>query len=334
MKNRFALILALIAVFLSLNAVVLAGDPSQDEPQPTWVPPISTTGEKQLTYINDLQGTILDPPRTVQDFTLPSTTGEDFTFSDYGGKLMLVYFGYMTCPDVCPTTLADMMRAYREIGEPEDVQVVFISIDPERDTLDRMAKYVGAFHLNFIGVRPESEAQVQALTQDFGVTYQRREVDSAVEYLMDHSATVFLVGPDGRILTQYPFGVAYTEMAHDLDVLKNFLLAPEAYILPEEQEITSDPQREFRIVIPAGTGDQISMGQDPGVIPLKIELTLGEKDVLVLENQDHADFLVGGIWVAPHETVRKQFYEPQTFIGLCTVTVGRDLVEITISEPE
>jgi hypothetical protein len=95
----------------------------------------------------------------------------------------------------------------------------------------------------------------------------------------------------------------------------------------------NDPDREYRIVIPVGTGAQIMMGEDPGIIPLRIELTIGERDVLVLENNDVSDYLVGGIWVAPYETVSKQFYEPQSFVGLCTVTVGRDLVEIIVSEP-
>ncbi|HLA44268.1 MAG TPA: hypothetical protein VJZ27_12570 [Aggregatilineales bacterium] len=76
------------------------------------------------------------------------------------------------------------------------------------------------------------------------------------------------------------------------------------------------------------------MGNDPGIIPLEINLTIGEQDILVLENHDNLDYLVGGIWVAPYETVSRQFYEPQTFVGLCTVTVGRDLVEIIVSEPE
>lgn len=287
-----------------------------------------------LTYIDRLQGSVTYPPRQVMDFTVPSTTGEPFTLSEHRGKLIMLYFGYMTCPDVCPATLVDMMRAYREAGEPKDeVTVLFITIDPERDSLDVMSRYLGAFHSDFIGLRPESQEQLDAMMESFGIIAEKRIVeDSALGYLMDHSATVYLLGPDGRMITQFPFGVPYSEITNDLNVLMAYTVAPEKFaggrVVTE-----SDPAREYRIVIPEGTFSQIMMGTDPGIIPLKIELTLGEKDVLVLENHDNADYLVGGIWVAPYETVRKQFYQPQSFIGLCTVTVGRDLVEIIISEP-
>lgn len=320
--------------FLLLPALVWADDPPSDEPTPAWQPPISLSGERLVTYTNDLQGSVVSPPREIDDFTAPSTKG-DYAFSEQGGKIQLMYFGYMTCPDVCPTTLAEMLRAYRDVGEPsEQVNVVFVTIDPERDTLDRMSIYMSAFNEDFIGVRPESPEQLASMMADFGVIAERREVDSALEYLMDHSATVFLVAPDGRIVAQYPYGVPYTEMSNDLEVLMYFSSNDDTsrgQLMGEVAEL--DPAREYRIVIPEGTGTQIAMGEDPGIIPLEINLTLGEKDILVLENHDVQDYLVGGIWVAPFETVRKQFYEPQTFVGLCTVTVGRDLVEIIVSEP-
>lgn len=300
-----------------------------------FTPIIPYDGSISLSYREELQGSVIYPPRTVMDFTLPSTTGEPFTLSDHRGKLVMLYFGYLTCPDVCPTTMADMLRAYRDAGEPSDrVTVVFVTIDPERDTMEYMTRYVNAFHKDFIGVTPENQEQLDQLLASYGVTATRREVDSATKYLIDHSAAVLMIAPDGRMVEQFPFGVSYTEIAHDLEVLMEYML----YDWDVEQVIgevtTPDPAREYRIVIPDGTYYQIQMGQDPGVIPLEINLTLGEKDILVLENHDNADYLVGGIWVAPNETVSKQFYAPQTFVGLCTVTVGRDLIEIIVSEPD
>ena len=307
------------------------------EVEAEWQPPISIKGNLSLTYADELLGTVISPPRELADFTLPSSDGDDYTLSEHAGKIQLVYFGYMTCPDVCPATLADILRAYRDVGEPvEDVEVLFITIDPERDTLERLETYTSAFHEDFIGLRPTSQEQLDALMQNIGVIAERREVDSVLEYLMDHSATVFMVSPDGRLLAQYPFGVPYTEIANDVQVMMNYT-APtgEAGRISIGSEPTiEDPDREYRIVIPEGTGSEIMMGDDPGIIPLKIELTLGERDVLVLENNDVSDYLVGGIWVAPFETVSKQFYEAQSFVGLCTVTVGRDLVEIIVSEPQ
>jgi protein SCO1/2 len=328
-------VIVLIVLVASMMAVASAQEP--DEAEATeWQPPISIQGNLGLTYADDLLGSVISPPRELADFTLPSSDDTDYTLSEHAGKIQLVYFGYMTCPDVCPATLADILRAYREVGEPsEDIEVLFITIDPERDTLERLEAYTSAFHEDFIGLRPSSQEQLDALMQNFGVVAERREVDSALEYLMDHSATVFMVSPDGRLLAQYPFGVPYTEIAHDVQVMMDYS-APtvEAGSISTGSEPTvNDPGREYRIVIPEGTGAQIMMGEDPGIIPLRIELTIGERDVLVLENNDVSDYLVGGIWVAPYETVSKQFYEPQSFVGLCTVTVGRDLVEIIVSEP-
>ncbi len=291
--------------------------------------------EQNVSYIGRLQGSVVFPHRPIPDFTLPSTKGEDFTLSDYRGRTVLVYFGYMTCPDVCPMTMVDIRRAYLSLGEPEDkVVVVFITIDPERDTLDVMKRYVEGFNEDFIGLRPESEEQLQMLMNSFGVSRQIREVDSAVGYLVDHSATVFMLGPDGRLISQFPFGVSYTEIANDIGVLSDYIIPINDANIIAKYVSDVDPSREYRIVIPEGTGNLIRLGQDPGIIPLEINLTLGVQDILVIENHDDTDYLVGGIWVAPKETVAKQFYEEQTFVGLCTVTVGRDLVEIIVKAPE
>ncbi|MBZ0310787.1 MAG: SCO family protein [Anaerolineae bacterium] len=337
---------------LSLLLMVLAGAysvfhvsaaPPLQQPNATFVIPLPLDGSlsQQITesYQDRLRGSIISPPRDVGDFTLPSTTGEDFTLSEHGGKIIMVYFGYLTCPDVCPTTMADMKRAYEAVGAPKDkVMAIFITIDPERDSLDIMKKYVSAFNPDFIGLRPESQEQLQDLQDRFGVLVKRREVDSALGYLLDHSASIRLLGPDGRVISEYPYGIPYEEVANDLQVMMDYMLPSSGAASAETVSADAlvpehDPEREFRIVIPEGAGAQIAMGQDPGIIPLKINLTLGQQDILVLENHDNTDYLVGGIWVAPYETVSKQFYEPQTFIGLCTVTVGRDLVEIVVSEP-
>jgi protein SCO1/2 len=168
----------------------------------------------------DFRGAVIAPPRAVTDFTLPSTTGEDFTLSQQQGKVVLLYFGYLTCPDVCPTTMADLLRAYRELGEPtEQVQVVFVTVDPERDTLDRLAVYMKAFHEDFIAVRPESPEAVQTLAAAYGITVERREVDSALGYLMDHSALVLAINPQGKLVEQFLFGTPYEDIAHDVKLL-------------------------------------------------------------------------------------------------------------------
>ena len=294
--------------------------------------PTAAQEEVTRSYIDELQGSVISPAREVEDFTLPSTIGEDFTFSEQGGKVLVFYFGYMNCPDVCSVVLANLMRAYKELGEPqEQVQMVFVTLDPNRDKLANMGLYLEGFHEDFIGLRVDTAEQLEQLKQNFGVIANEVHTDhDASNYTIEHNATTFVVAPDGRLLLQFPEGVQHTEISHDVQVLLDYMVKP----LEDAALAEDDSAREFRIVIPEGTGNQIMMGEDPGIIPLKIELVLGKQDILVLENHDNSDYLVGGIWVAPFETVSKQFYEAQTFEGLCTVTVGRDLVEIIVREPD
>jgi protein SCO1 len=176
-----------------------------------------TDAQAEVSPTTNLRGAVIEPPRPIGDFTLPSTTGEDFTFSQQRGKVMLIYFGYMTCPDVCPSTFADLRRVYTELGEDaEKVSVVFITVDPERDTLDRLSVYMAAFHEDFIALRPDAK-YLQSILSDFGAQASRREVEgSALGYMMDHTASVFLVTSDGNLQEQFLFGTAYQDIVHDM----------------------------------------------------------------------------------------------------------------------
>lgn len=168
-----------------------------------------------------LLGAVFDPPRALSDFSLMSTTGAPFTLSDHRGEAILLYFGYRSCPDFCPTTFADMRRVYRDLGEPvtERLNVVFVTLDPARDTLDIMTQYVASFHPDFIGLRDEG-AGLAALMADFGVVSEQRIVgESSLSYLIDHTASVFLIGTDGRLVAQYLYGTDYRDIVHDVGVL-------------------------------------------------------------------------------------------------------------------
>jgi protein SCO1/2 len=163
---------------------------------------------------------VVNPPRTLADFSLASTTGETFTLSEHQGQIILLYFGYRTCPDICPTTFSTMKRVYQELGEPADkVKVVFVTVDPERDTLENMTLYTSAFHDDFIGLRDDGEPLKQIMSE-FGVVATRRKVgESALSYLIDHTASVFLIGADGKLLAQYLYGTDYRDYVHDVKLL-------------------------------------------------------------------------------------------------------------------
>jgi protein SCO1/2 len=174
----------------------------------------------RASYASELRGAVFDPPRSLADFSLMSTRGENFTLSEHRGEIILLYFGYRACPDFCPTTFAELRRIYAELGEPADqLKVVFVTVDPERDTLENLSLYTHAFHEDFIGLRGEGES-LQALMSQFGVVATRRQLDdSALSYLIDHTASLFLIGPDGRLAVQYLYGTDYRDIVHDVQLI-------------------------------------------------------------------------------------------------------------------
>lgn len=173
-----------------------------------------------LPAIGDLRGAVLSPPRQLTNFSISSTTGQPFTLSEHEGEVILLYFGYRTCPDFCPTTFAELRRVYAELGEPRDkVKIIFVTVDPERDTMENLTRYTEAFHEDFIGLRAEGAA-LEELIGAFGVVAQKRQLgESQLSYLIDHTASVFLIGQDGRLTAQYLYGTDYRDIVHDLEVL-------------------------------------------------------------------------------------------------------------------
>lgn len=153
-----------------------------------------------------LPGTVLDPPRDVADFTLTDQTGSPMKLSDLGGKVAVLFFGYTFCPDICPTTLSDFKLVKRALGDDAaQVAFVFISVDGERDTPERLAQYVGAFDPDFIGLTGD-EPTLRQIAQDYGVFFQRTTYDNTqADYLVDHTASSFVVGPDSRLHIVIPY---------------------------------------------------------------------------------------------------------------------------------
>lgn len=178
------------------------------------------TAASQPTYTGELRAAVFDPPRTLVDFSVPATTGDDFTLSEHRGEVILIYFGYRSCPDFCPNTLSQLRLMYHELGEPADkLKVIFATIDPERDTLDYMRQYIANFNDDFIGLRTEGQS-LQSLEQEFGVVAEKQIVgDSALSYLYDHTASLFLIGPTGQLEGQYLYGTGYRDIVHDLQII-------------------------------------------------------------------------------------------------------------------
>jgi protein SCO1 len=209
MQKNTVRIVRYLSIFL-VGIMLLAACSSSD----------SDTEDVSLPYADQLRGAVIDPPRVLSDFSVPSTTGADFTLSEHKGETILLYFGYRACPDVCPTTFGELILVYQALNEPVDkVKIVFATVDPERDTMDYLTLYTHAFHDDFIGLRAEGE-ELESLMGLFGARAERQQLgDSPLAYLMDHTASVFLIGPDGRLQAQYLYGTSYRDILHDVEIV-------------------------------------------------------------------------------------------------------------------
>jgi len=151
------------------------------------------------------------------DFSLTDANGKARKLADFRGKVVVLFFGYTHCPEVCPTTLADLARVMRELGaEAEKVQVLFVTLDPERDTPDVLAKYVPYFHPSFLGLYGDANATSQA-AKVFAVNYEKHAEKDG--YSIDHSDGTYLIGKDGKTVLMSPYGQHTELLVQDIKLL-------------------------------------------------------------------------------------------------------------------
>lgn len=154
-----------------------------------------------------------------RDFSLPDVDGRMRSLQDFRGKAVVVFFGYTQCPDVCPTTLAEIASAKQLLGpDGEKVQGVFITVDPERDTPEVLKAYVGNFGPDFVALRGSPE-QIAATAKDFKVYYKKVDGKTPTTYTMDHSAASFVYDPQGRLRLYSRYGTGPQALADDLKLL-------------------------------------------------------------------------------------------------------------------
>lgn len=162
-------------------------------------------------------GVVLQSLEPLPDFTLTGPGGADVSLSDFHGQVVLLYYGYTYCPDVCPATLAELKVAYESLStrHQQQVQIIMISVDPQRDTPEQLADYMAHFHDDFIGLTGPDDALLAATTP-LGIYYYRHEGSAASGYLIDHTASVAVVDRDGNLRLLYPFNTRGTAIAADL----------------------------------------------------------------------------------------------------------------------
>lgn len=165
------------------------------------------------------KGTLLPTPVPVPDFALANASGESVRLSDFADEIVLLYYGYTFCPDICPTTMAELSKVQRELDDGgEKIQVLMITVDPERDTPQKLAEYLDHFHPDFVGLSGSAD-QIEAAAEAFGVYYAPSEGSEATGYLVDHTARVFVVDPEGNYTLSFGHGTPVEDMVHDLRLL-------------------------------------------------------------------------------------------------------------------
>lgn len=167
----------------------------------------------------NFHGTVIRSPEPAANFTLLNVDSEEVSLKDFRGQVVLLYFGYTYCPDVCPATMTELKQAVEEIGNrAKDVQVIMISVDPERDSPEQLQNYVSHFHDSFIGLSG-TEEEILGITTQYGVFYEKHEGTVASGYLIDHTATVIVIDREGKLRLVYPFNTQSEDIASDLRYL-------------------------------------------------------------------------------------------------------------------
>jgi protein SCO1/2 len=155
-----------------------------------------------------------------KDFSLLDPDGKVRTLADFKGKVVVMFFGYTQCPDICPTTLTEMQQVMSILGPQSDkVQVLFVSIDPQRDTAAILKQYVPAFDPRFLGLRPADDAALEKVAKDFKIYYKKVPGTSPDSYTMDHTAGSYAFDPDGRLRLYIKHAQGPETLAHDLKEL-------------------------------------------------------------------------------------------------------------------
>jgi protein SCO1/2 len=159
------------------------------------------------TEAYEFKGGELSPAAAAPSLELTDQNGDAFSLADETGRVALIYFGYTTCPDLCPTTLNDFAIVKEDLGaDATDVDFIMVTFDPERDTQARMQEYLGFFDPDFIGLRGNG-AQTEQFLQEYGVTIKRVEYpDSSTGYLIDHTALIYVIDKEGNLRLTYPYG--------------------------------------------------------------------------------------------------------------------------------
>jgi protein SCO1/2 len=154
-----------------------------------------------------------------RELNLLDHNGRPRTLADFRGKVVVIFFGFAQCPDVCPTTLSELAAVARELGKDADrMQVLFVTVDPERDTPGVLRQYVPSFDPRFLGLYGDAEATARA-AKAFKIFYQKQPLKHSTTYSVDHSAGAYILDREGRLRLYARYGAGAALLLHDIRIL-------------------------------------------------------------------------------------------------------------------
>lgn len=172
---------------------------------------------------SNIEGLFWPNPKQINEFSVLDQDGNDFGINQMKGNWSFIFFGYSHCPDVCPVTMSVMADSYKElVGDNNDLQVIFASVDPERDTTEKLSQYVSYFNPDFIGLGGNNE-MIKSLTDQIGVAYYLNNENQTEDYLVDHSASIFLIDPFGRMAGKLSPPHEKNKIIQQFTKIKNFI---------------------------------------------------------------------------------------------------------------
>lgn len=164
-----------------------------------------------------LKAGVFEPPRAAPELSLDASSGGKLALANYRGKVILLGFGFTSCPEVCPTTLATLAQARKRLAaQGEQLQVVYVTVDPERDNTDRMRAYLHGFDSSFVGGSGTPE-QLAAVRRNYGVMAERKPFGNS--YTVAHSSSVYVIDQKGLLRGMMPYGRLPDDYVHDVRAL-------------------------------------------------------------------------------------------------------------------
>jgi len=183
-----------------------------------WMASMLVAGAACAAHVQ-LKSGAFEPPRMAPELGLAGSDGKPLELARYRGKVVALGFGYTSCPEICPTTLSRLAKARQSLGAVgRDLQVIYVTVDPERDDAKRMRAFLGNFDATFVG-GTGTPAQLAKVYRDYGVTAVKHPGGTPGTYGMEHSSFVYLIDRAGRIRAMVPYGEAPEDVAHDAALL-------------------------------------------------------------------------------------------------------------------